>query len=431
VVEGIEVERRAPFGDNPVVGRRGAETQRRILATAVAIFAEHGYHDSRIEQITEAAGCSRPTFYQYFSSKEDVFRALASYVGRTVVEMTERLGPVTADAEGRAALVAWMREFADFYDAYAPVFTGFSAAVRTDTGLAGASAPVSAAFGKALRPHLDIGPAAVDRDVMASIVVTLIVRANLLRRASAGLIGRKRFVDALAALVHRVLLGPAAHIEDGRVAGPTRAPARLRAPARRLDPGPAPDRTLSPQGMRMRARIVDAGIDVFPRLGFHETRVDDVVAAAGASHGSFYRYFESKDDLFRVIATDAASELIACIEAFPVDDAPAALAEWLGTWFGVYAEHGGIVALWRESQFPDAVLEDLTRRVADAALGGLLEALGERGVGDPLLNAMAFLGLIETVPHHVQAFGYFTQESAVDALVAIIRRGFLGLEARD
>ena len=62
VVDGIEAERRSPFGDNPVVGARGARTQRRILTAAVDVFAEHGYHDSRIEQITEAAGCSRPTF---------------------------------------------------------------------------------------------------------------------------------------------------------------------------------------------------------------------------------------------------------------------------------------------------------------------------------------------------------------------------------
>jgi AcrR family transcriptional regulator len=179
----------------------------------------------------------------------------------------------------------------------------------------------------------------------------------------------------------------------------------------------------------MRARIVEAGVEVFPKLGYHETRVDDVVAAAGASHGSFYRYFEGKDDLFRVLATEAAEKLIGCIDAFPEGDDAAALHDWLDTWFGLYAEHGGIIGLWRETQFPDPALEALTKRVADVALSRLLDALGERAVGDPLVDAVAFLGLVETVPHHVHAFGYFTQAEAVDALVAIIRRGFLGLPA--
>jgi len=428
VVDGIEAERRSPFGDNPVVGARGARTQRRILTAALDVFSAHGYHDSRIEQITEAAGCSRPTFYQYFSSKEDVFRALAAHVGRSVVAMTDALGPVTPDAAGRAAVVAWMREFSEFYDAFAPVFTGFSAVVRTDRSLAGASAPVNAEFGKALRPHLVLDDGVVPPEVMAATIVTMIVRANLLRIGTSGLVARKRFVDALGATVHRALVGPVPGLDDGAASPPPARPARLRRSV--LAPtSPAGERVLSPQGERMRARIVEAGVAQFPKLGFHETRVDDVVEAAGASHGTFYRYFDSKDDLFRVIATEAADRLIGCIDAFPDGDDAAALRDWLDTWFGIYAEHGGIIALWRETQFPDPALEDLTKRVADVALGRLLEALGDRAVGDPLVDAMAFLGLVETVPHHVHAFGYFPQAEAVDALVAIIRRGFLGLPA--
>jgi AcrR family transcriptional regulator len=428
VVEGIEAERRTPFGDNPVVGPRGAKTQRRILIAALEVFAEHGYHGARIEQITAAAGCSRPTFYQYFSSKEDVFRALAAYVGRAVVDMTERLGPIAADEQGRAVVTAWMGEFSEFYDTYAPVFSAFSAAVRSDAGLAGGSATMSAGFGRALRSHVRIDPAAVPVDVMASIVMTMVVRANLLRIGSAGLVARKRFVEELGALVHRVLLGPTA-ILDGAGPRSARTPPRLRAVEPDLDAAAgASERALSPQGERMRARLVEAGISVFPARGFHETRVDDVVEAAGASHGSFYRYFEDKEDLFRVLASAAAAELIACIEALPVDDDPAGLRSWLERWFDVYEQHGAIIALWREVQFTDAVLEELTRTVADAALAKLLTALGERGVGDPLVNAIAFLGLIETIPHHVHVFGYFDQGAAVDALVAIIRRGFLGLD---
>ena len=219
-------------------------------------------------------------------------------------------------------------------------------------------------------------------------------------------------------------MGPIPELDDEAGPGPVR-PARLRSSVPDLS-SPA-GRVLTPQGERMRARIVEAGVEVFPKLGYHDTRVDDVVAAAGASHGSFYRYFEGKDDLFRVLATEAAEQLIACIDAFPRGDDAAALHAWLDTWFGLYAEHGGIIGLWRETQFPDPALEALTQRVADVALSRLLDALGERAVGDPLVDAMAFLGLVETVPHHVHAFGYFPQAAAVDALVAIIRRGFLGL----
>jgi AcrR family transcriptional regulator len=440
MVEGIAPERRPPFGERPAVGPRGAKTQRRILLAALEVFAEHGYHDSSVEQITAAAGCSRPSFYQYFSSREDVFRALAAFVGRSVAEMTERVGPITPDAAGRAALVAWMREFAAFYDEYAPVFTGFSAAVRSDTGLADASAAVNAGLGKALSPRLALD-GDVDQEVVARIVVTMIVRANLLRRAVSGLVGRERFVGSLADVLHRVLLGPALDPvggddpADGDGRGSTAVPAPRaagRASARRAGPGgPEPDgaaaqRALSPQGERMRARIIEAGRAVFPRRGFHETRIDDVVEAAGASHGSFYRYFASKEDLFQAIAADAATRLLAGLQAFPADGGDAeALRTWLHGWFDLYAAHGGIIAIWRETQFPGHELEDLSRDVAKGALDVLLQAVGDRAVGDPLVDAMALLGLVETVPHHVHAFGYFSQATAVEALVVIIRRGFL------
>jgi AcrR family transcriptional regulator len=427
VLEGIDIERRTPFGDNPVVGARGAETQRRILTAALGVFGEHGYHDSRVEQITVAAGCSRPTFYQYFSSKEDVFRSLASSVGRAVVQMTERLGPVTPDAEGRRAVTEWMSEFADFYDVHAPVFSAFSSAVRSDTGLAGGSAVVNAGFGKALRRHLDADGASFDGNVVAAITVTMIVRANLLRRGGAGLVARRRFIDSLGGLVHRVLVGPSAGPDTPTVSR-RRRPGRLA-----VDPpvgnGDRDHQPLTAQGHQMRQRLVDAGSVVFPERGYHETRVDDVVEAAGASHGSFYRYFASKEDLFGVIATDAATRMIDCMDGFPADGEPGALRSWLGEWFDVYAQHGSIIALWREMEFSDPVVEELTRRVADVALGRLFAVLAERSDGDPLVGAMAFLGLIETIPHHVLAFGYFNQEAATEALVAIIRRGFLGLDA--
>jgi AcrR family transcriptional regulator len=442
VVDGIEVARRAPAGGNPIVGPKGTRTLRRILTGALATFAERGYHDTRIEQITEAAGCSRSTFYQYFSGKEAVFGALAAHVDHAVAEIVGRLDPIGADAAGRDVLTALMRELAALYDTYGPVFAGLSAAARDDADLPGAAATIGG-FGAALRPHLRLpsGPLgddpaarepgtarrAPDHDVMASVVGTLVLRAHLLRLGTRGLVARDRFVESLAGVVHRALVGPVPGLDA--VAGPDagRAARRARRPVQQLDPGPSAAPAPSAQGRQTQARIVAAGIEVFPKLGVHATRVDDVVEVAGVSHGSFYRYFDGKDDLFRVIAVGAAAELVGCIDRLPVGDDPAALRAWLSDWLRVYAEHGGIIALWRETQFPDPSLAVVTHQVADHAVGHLLDVLGERAVGDPLVDAMAVLGLLETVPHHVHAAGYHREVDALDALVVIIRRGVLGL----
>lgn len=47
----------------------------------------------------------------------------------------------------------------------------------------------------------------------------------------------------------------------------------------------------------VRDAIYDAAIDLFAKHGFDETTVEEVAAAAGISRRSFFRYFESKDDL--------------------------------------------------------------------------------------------------------------------------------------
>ena len=65
-------------------------------------------------------------------------------------------------------------------------------------------------------------------------------------------------------------------------------------------------RDLRPRGEKTRATLLDAGAKVLPAHGYHAARVDDIVEVAGVSHGSFYRYFENKDDFFRVLAEDAS-----------------------------------------------------------------------------------------------------------------------------
>lgn len=51
------------------------------------------------------------------------------------------------------------------------------------------------------------------------------------------------------------------------------------------------------RGERTRARIRDAANELFLQHGFEATTVDAIVAAAGVSKGTFYLYFERKEDL--------------------------------------------------------------------------------------------------------------------------------------
>ncbi|MGE5207109.1 MAG: TetR/AcrR family transcriptional regulator [Chlamydiota bacterium] len=56
--------------------RRRAETRERIFRCAMQLFAEHGFFDTTVEDITQAADVGKGTFFNYFPSKEHVLGVL-------------------------------------------------------------------------------------------------------------------------------------------------------------------------------------------------------------------------------------------------------------------------------------------------------------------------------------------------------------------
>jgi AcrR family transcriptional regulator len=55
---------------------------------------------------------------------------------------------------------------------------------------------------------------------------------------------------------------------------------------------------------RRRADLVDAADKVFMEKGYTEATISDITCRAGSSHGTFYVYFDSKEDIFDAVAQD-------------------------------------------------------------------------------------------------------------------------------
>jgi AcrR family transcriptional regulator len=58
------------------VGSNAPETRRRILDSAAAVFAEHGYSGSSMRDIAERLGITKAALYYHFESKEDLLYGL-------------------------------------------------------------------------------------------------------------------------------------------------------------------------------------------------------------------------------------------------------------------------------------------------------------------------------------------------------------------
>jgi AcrR family transcriptional regulator len=65
------------------------------------------------------------------------------------------------------------------------------------------------------------------------------------------------------------------------------------------------------RGRDTQARLIAAAHELFDTTPFNETRVVDIAKRAGIAAGSFYTYFTSKEELFRVVAEEVLQEMYA------------------------------------------------------------------------------------------------------------------------
>jgi TetR/AcrR family transcriptional regulator, fatty acid metabolism regulator protein len=69
------------------------ETQQKILDAAIDVFAQKGFHDTRVDEIVDVSKTSKGAVYFYFPSKQDIFLAI---VDKFANLLEERLKPAIA-----------------------------------------------------------------------------------------------------------------------------------------------------------------------------------------------------------------------------------------------------------------------------------------------------------------------------------------------
>lgn len=95
-----------------------ADQRRRILEGLALALAYHGYEDTKITDIVELAGISRPTFYEHFESKDSCFAAAYE---DGVARLSEAVETAAREAERSARLAAGLSAGLDFLAASPPL----------------------------------------------------------------------------------------------------------------------------------------------------------------------------------------------------------------------------------------------------------------------------------------------------------------------
>jgi AcrR family transcriptional regulator len=108
-----------------------------------------------------------------------------------------------------------------------------------------------------------------------------------------------------------------------------------------VDPSVAPVASLAERKRQLvRDELAEAAVKVLALRGFEETTVDQIVAAVGVSRRTFFRYFQSKEDVIVHMLAGAGAQLCAELRGRPADEPPAvALRHALSPFISISVDH--------------------------------------------------------------------------------------------
>lgn len=399
-------------------------------------FDELGYERSTVDKIAKAAGCSRAAFYQYFSSKEELFRQVAGQATAELGESERALGPITPDQPGWDEISRWVMRHNAVYDRYEPLFRAYDAAVELDAEVAGQTAILTARYAREFREKVS-GSSLPDESTTA--VVTLLNKLVTRTKRLTGLmtatssnpaLDEARVTSALTDVIHRTLFGTnEVNTRDTVPPGSARREPLSTAFVDRIATDNLPT-DLNAAAKRTLAALLDAAQETLLANGYHRTRVSGITAAAGQSHGIFYHYFSGKEEVTRVLAMRALRHLVDAYSRMPnLGDAGAfdaeALRAWLRDYGRTHAHEAGMIRVWIDSTEYDAA------QLADAAAGlewarqWMADVLAPRGFGDPAADGLLLVTLLELLGAHEPS------RQEVEAVALCIERALVGSEPSD
>ncbi|MDX1619788.1 MAG: TetR/AcrR family transcriptional regulator [Nitriliruptorales bacterium] len=157
--------------------------------------------------------------------------------------------------------------------------------------------------------------------------------------------------------------------------------------------------TRTRRGAETAARLRTAARAVFSAQGYAAARVEDIVAAAGVSHGTFYTYYDNKAAILQALVDEAADAVtVVASEPWEGDDLVATVEHVLSRFVDVFIGEADVIRTWLEAavlepDFGDRLREirrEYIERVADQ-----LEPVTRGTDHDPRVAASALIAMVE------------------------------------
>lgn len=187
---------------------------------------------------------------------------------------------------------------------------------------------------------------------------------------------------------------------------------------------------LSARGRRTREKLLNAAEEVFAALGYHDASIVKITEAAGVAQGTFYNYFDSKQQIFDELIVDLNRRIRRAMSEHAQQGTTRAEKERLGFqgYFRFTSEHPALYRVLRQAEI---VAPELLRRhydkISEGYVAGLRESArsGEILDVDPEVLAWMLMGIGEIVGMRWILWGEQGEvpDEVFDQMFAFIRRG--------
>lgn len=189
-------------------------------------------------------------------------------------------------------------------------------------------------------------------------------------------------------------------------------------------------RLLTARGLRTRDGLVTAARRVFERIPFAEARLTDITAEAGVASGTFYTYFNSKEEIFREVAAEVLDELSHAARRDPDNtegDRIRDIAHASRTYFQACLRNAVVVRSMEQLAVGDSAIDRARRATVRTGVRRVerwIVRLQEEGVCDADLDPHTTAIALHTMNVRV-AYDHLLPtgaEADVDALVTAVTR---------
>jgi AcrR family transcriptional regulator len=193
------------------------------------------------------------------------------------------------------------------------------------------------------------------------------------------------------------------------------------------------------RGARTRAALVTAARTVFERDGYLNARLTDITAEANCSTGSFYTYFNNKEEIFAAVLDEAQEEMLHphVREVTGSEDPVAVIEASNRAYLTAYERNAKLMRLLEQVATIDDNFRELRRHRGQLFAqrnARSIRDLQARGLADPdldpVLSARALSAMVGRIAHSVYILGDHVDREELVATLTRLWANALRLEIK-